>query len=124
MKTIQDEFTDLPVSRQRKQQLRNHRDGKCLLCRNPLFSASHCEKHHFAHHERQRKRKGCVSRYTWSKFKDGIKRPTLGQIAYEMKLSGVSWESIAATMGTSPESACGSARHYAKRNNLTVIGRQ
>lgn len=123
MKTIQDEFTDLPVSKQRKTQLRNKRDGKCQTCGKPLFSTMYCEKHHIAHHERQRKRKGCVSRNAWSKYKDGIKRPTLGDLAYEMKLSGASWESIAVAMGTSPESAYGCARHYAKRNNLTVIGK-
>ena len=29
---IQDEFTDLNVSRQRKYQLRNQRDSKCIIC--------------------------------------------------------------------------------------------
>jgi uncharacterized OB-fold protein len=31
-KPIKDEFTDLPISRQRKRQLRLIRDGKCRIC--------------------------------------------------------------------------------------------
>jgi len=35
MQTIKDEFSDLPVSRQRKLQLRWKRDGRCVSCGNP-----------------------------------------------------------------------------------------
>lgn len=43
---IKDEFTDLNVSRQRKGQLRNKRDGKCVKCGNPnLVTKEYCEKH-------------------------------------------------------------------------------
>ena len=38
-KLIIDEFTDLPVSKQRKRQLRARRDGKCISCGKPV-----CEK--------------------------------------------------------------------------------
>ena len=31
-KAIKDEFSDLPVSRQRKYQLRMGRDGRCVIC--------------------------------------------------------------------------------------------
>lgn len=45
--TIQDEFTNLPVSRERKRQLRNKRDGKCRVsgCLEPLAIGECCLKH-------------------------------------------------------------------------------
>lgn len=43
-KEIVDEFSHLQVSRQRKQQLRNKRDGKCPICSRPLhFYSSLCD---------------------------------------------------------------------------------
>lgn len=42
-KLIIDEFTDLPVSRQRKFQMRRARDGKCIVCAKPRVTANHCE---------------------------------------------------------------------------------
>ena len=35
MRKIHDEFTDLPVSRQRKKQLRNVKNGLCPICGQP-----------------------------------------------------------------------------------------
>ncbi len=45
-KKIYDEFTDLPVSRQRKKQLRNIRDGLCSVCSKKIFRAGFCKKHY------------------------------------------------------------------------------
>ena len=44
---IRDEFAELPLSRQRKKQLRYQRDGLCVVCgkrRNPS-SAMYCTAH-------------------------------------------------------------------------------
>lgn len=42
-KIINDEFTHLPISRQRKHQLRHIRDGLCYLCNRPLSPLSHSQ---------------------------------------------------------------------------------
>jgi len=59
---IQDEFTDLPVSRQRKSQLRRKRDGLCIICGQPQCSSRFCLKHLLATRERQRKNVGSIKR--------------------------------------------------------------
>jgi hypothetical protein len=61
---IIDEFTHLPISRQRKYQLRQERDGRCSLCGEPALSASLCRKHLVRRREVQRKRRGYKRRYT------------------------------------------------------------
>jgi phosphoribosyl-dephospho-CoA transferase len=45
-KLIQDEFTALPLSRQRKYQLRQRRDGKCMVCGVEAFYGGRCAFHH------------------------------------------------------------------------------
>ena len=42
---IRDEFTSLPVSRQRKYQLRKHRQGRCIVCGADAVTANHCQVH-------------------------------------------------------------------------------
>jgi hypothetical protein len=59
---IQDEFAALPVSRQRKGQLRRQRDGLCIICGQPRCSAHFCLKHFLAARERQRNKLGSVKR--------------------------------------------------------------
>lgn len=49
MKIITDEFSSLPISRQRRYQLRHERDGICKLCDEPAakdsaFCATHLKK--------------------------------------------------------------------------------
>lgn len=46
-KRIDDEFTNLPISRQRKRALRMKRDGKCISCGKDLSprSIQFCETH-------------------------------------------------------------------------------
>lgn len=56
MKRTIDDFTALPVTRQRRWQLRRVRDGKCMICGGPLANATHCELHRVAHAASQRKR--------------------------------------------------------------------
>jgi hypothetical protein len=64
MKTaIKDEFTDLPISRQRKYQLRKQRDNRCTECGDPIVAASRCLKHLVKARERQRKKRGLKRRY-------------------------------------------------------------
>ncbi len=60
---IQDEFTKLPVSRQRKYQLRKQRDNRCTECGAPATNASRCLKHLVLARERQRARKQPSRRY-------------------------------------------------------------
>ena len=62
-KRIEDEFTDLPVSRQRKYQLRMKRDKRCTECGAPAAQGSRCVKHLVKARERQRKRHGLRRRY-------------------------------------------------------------
>ena len=64
MKTrIQDEFTRLPISRQRKYQLRRQRDKRCTECGEPAVEASRCVKHLVKARERQRLKRGLKRRY-------------------------------------------------------------
>jgi len=42
---IRDEFTDLPISRQRKYQLRRRRDLRCIKCGKPTDGMSVCQEH-------------------------------------------------------------------------------
>ncbi len=45
MKAIRDEFTDRPISRQRKYQLRHQRDGLCVLCEMKATHGTRCFSH-------------------------------------------------------------------------------
>lgn len=62
-KRINDEFADLPVSRQRKYQLRMQRDSRCTECGEPAVQGSRCLKHLVKARERQRKKRGLKRRY-------------------------------------------------------------
>jgi len=60
---IIDEFTDLPVSPQRKTQLRMARARRCIICGKPAVMGRFCLKHRVKERERQRKRLGLKRRY-------------------------------------------------------------
>lgn len=60
---IQDEFTALPISRQRKYQLRMQRDRRCTECGEPASMGSRCLKHLIKARERQRQSRGLKRRY-------------------------------------------------------------
>ena len=62
-KRIQDEFTDLPISRQRKYQLRMKRKQRCTECGEPAVQGSRCLKHLVKARERQRKKRNLKRRY-------------------------------------------------------------
>ena len=62
-KRIEDEYTHLPVSRQRKYQLRMKRDRRCTECGEPAVQGSRCLKHLVKARERQRKKRGLKRRY-------------------------------------------------------------
>ena len=62
-KRIQDEFTELPISRQRKYQLRMQRDKRCTECGQPAIQGSRCLKHLVKARERQRVKRGLKRRY-------------------------------------------------------------
>ena len=62
-KPIQDEFAKLPISRQRKYQLRMQRDHRCTECGEPAVQGSRCLKHLVKARERQRKKRGLKRRY-------------------------------------------------------------
>jgi hypothetical protein len=61
-KKIIDEFTDLPISRQQKWQLRRAKEGRCVICGEPKATAWHCLKHAIANREWARKYSGSVRR--------------------------------------------------------------
>lgn len=68
-KVIQDEFSGLPISRQRMYQLRMKRDRRCTNCGAKLqegIAGTRCVKHLVAARERQRKKRGLKRRYTSS----------------------------------------------------------
>jgi hypothetical protein len=60
---IEDEFTRLPISRQRKYQPRMQRDQRCTECGEPAVQASRCLKHLIRARERQRRNRGLKRRY-------------------------------------------------------------
>jgi hypothetical protein len=60
---IKDEFAHLPISRQRKYQLRMQRDQRCTECGEPAIEASRCLKHLIRARERQRRNRGLKRRY-------------------------------------------------------------
>jgi hypothetical protein len=62
---IQDQFTNLPVSRGRKYQLRKKEAGLCTICgTRPVVPGSElCVKHMVRHRERSRKKLGLKRRY-------------------------------------------------------------
>lgn len=60
---IQDEFTNLNISRQRKYQLRMQKAGKCTECGEPA-QGTRCLKHLVRARERQRKKRGLRRRYS------------------------------------------------------------
>lgn len=60
---IEDEFTGLNISRQRKYQLRRQRDKRCTECGDPVLQGSRCLKHLVKARERQRAKRGLRRRY-------------------------------------------------------------
>jgi hypothetical protein len=52
---IKDEFTDLPLSRQRKYQLRMHRDRRCVICGASAVGGFYCLEHLVKKRERERR---------------------------------------------------------------------
>ena len=60
---IRDEFTDLPVSRQRKYQLRMQRAKRCVICGEPAVMGRFCLNHGVKHREGARRRLGLKRRY-------------------------------------------------------------
>jgi hypothetical protein len=61
-KKIVDEFTELPISRQQKWQLRRAKEGRCVICGQPKVTAWHCLRHAIANREWARKYSGSVRR--------------------------------------------------------------
>jgi hypothetical protein len=62
-KRIKDKFTNLPVSRQRKYQLRMKRAHRCTECGEPAVQGSRCLVHLVKARERQRGKRGLKRRY-------------------------------------------------------------
>lgn len=62
-KKIKDEFAQLPISRQRKYQLRKQRERRCPDCGAPVVWGSRCLKHLAEARERLRARNGTRRRY-------------------------------------------------------------
>ena len=62
--TIVDEFSNLPISRQRKYQLRMQRDQRCSICGQAAVKGLRCLDHLVRDREQTRKRAGYTRRYT------------------------------------------------------------
>jgi hypothetical protein len=62
-KRIQDKFTNLAISRQRKYQLRKQRGKRCTECGQPAIQGSRCLQHLVKARKRQRKKRGLKRRY-------------------------------------------------------------
>jgi len=61
---IEDEFTGLKLSKQRKYQLRMERDRRCTICGDEAAPMQgRCVKHLISDRERQRKRQRYKKRY-------------------------------------------------------------
>lgn len=60
---IQDEFTHLKVSKQRKKQLRYAKAGLCTLCGAQAVISGYCLKHAVLQREMKRKQVGSKRRY-------------------------------------------------------------
>jgi hypothetical protein len=61
-KMIRGEFKDLPISKQRKYQLRMQRDGWCVICGELAVGAFFCLKHFVMRREAARRRVGARKR--------------------------------------------------------------
>lgn len=60
---IIDEFTKLPITRQRKWQLRRKNEHRCVICGSPdLVTLNYCEEHSLVARERS---------LTWRRIKNG-----------------------------------------------------
>lgn len=59
---ISDEFTNLPVSRQRKWAMRKHAKQLCVICGQPAVTEFHCLDHAVGHRERRHQAIGAKAR--------------------------------------------------------------
>lgn len=59
-KLIQDEFTSMRISRQRRYQLRREKAGLCRLCGLPISASGYCAEHLEKQRMLCRKTKGAV----------------------------------------------------------------
>ena len=80
---IEDEFTALPISRQRKYQMRRQRDKRCTECGAPAAKGSRCLEHLVKARERQRRKRGLKRRYA-----DTLSYRLQAAYAVERKLAG------------------------------------
>lgn len=112
---IKDEFQHLPVSRQRKYQLRKQRDGLCTECGAPA-QGSRCAKHLILARERQRMRKGTQRRYEGSQ---SYRLQAAKKLSLKQLLKGAKLKQIKAKPATKPKAslkAKATARFKAKPN--------
>lgn len=63
MSVIIDEFTKLPISRERKRQLRCKKAGICKRCDRPLATKNYCLRHAIEERDRRRKLRGNTETY-------------------------------------------------------------
>ena len=62
-KPIQDELTAMPISRQRKYQLRMQKQKRCTMCGEEAVTRSYCLKHAVEYREKSRKKLKLRRRY-------------------------------------------------------------
>jgi len=98
-KRIEDEFTYLPISRQRKYQLRMQRDSRCTECGEPAVQGSRCLKHLVKARERQRKKRGLRRRY-------------YGTLSYKL-------QAVSSGQGSPRKKATPATRHHRLARSVT-----
>jgi len=59
---IQDALTNLPISRQRKYELRKAKEKRCVICGDPAVTAKLCVRHMVYAREQTRRRRGTTAR--------------------------------------------------------------
>lgn len=106
---ISDELTSLPISRQRRYQLRKHRDRKCIRCGQPAVNQGYfCETHRQVHNvltrELQRRRFGFKHR-DYDSESYGFSFST-GRMLYDAANMYLEW----GRSGSSPTEAAGHLR--------------
>jgi len=97
---IEDEFTALPISRQRKYQMRMQRDKRCTECGAPAAKGSRCLKHLVKARERQRRKRGLKRRYP-----DTLSYRLQAEYAMERKSSGNEARPAGSAIDGSPQPA-------------------
>jgi hypothetical protein len=118
-KRIKDEFADLPLSRQRKYQLRMKKQGCCTLCGEPAATAAHCLFHAIQSRERNRSGKKSQRRYLGAQsYELQLSAPQAGGRWPQVELPNAQWQSVRGR-ATTANGSTGNLKTYSS-NSTTM----